>query len=320
MSRRPASTGLDGVLVVDKPAGPTSHDVVRTVRRLLGQPRSGHAGTLDPGATGVLCIGLGSATRLLRFAGGGWKHYVGEVVLGSSTTTLDDQGEVLERACMSGVGAAELERAAAGLRGAIMQRPPMVSAVRVGGRRLHELSRAGEEVERAERPVHVASLRLSPTQDDQVWQIDVECSSGTYVRVLADELGRRAGGRAHLRGLRRLAAGGLRIDEAVDLGQLGALGPGAILPPSAAVRVLWRAHVTGAQELGVRHGSTLALARSQLEPPEAEPAPTCPGAASRSGLAGTHVALVAPSGELLGVYHLADDGVGRAEVVLASGR
>ena len=163
--RRPARPVIDGLAVVDKPAGMTSHDVVARCRRLFGQKRVGHAGTLDPDATGVLLVGLGRATRLLQFQSGLPKSYRAEVVLGVATTTLDAAGEVTGRWDQRQVTLEEARRAAAGLTGTIWQVPPMVSAVKVGGRRLHQLARQGVEVERAARQV-------------TVWRFDVESLDG----------------------------------------------------------------------------------------------------------------------------------------------
>ena len=155
----------DGLVVVDKPAGWTSHDVVGRCRRLFGQRRVGHAGTLDPGATGVLVVGLGRATRLLRFIGELPKSYAGEVVLGVATSSLDQDGEVVARWDMEGVSLEQLRQAAAGLTGDLLQVPPMVSAVKVGGRRLHQLARAGVEVEREARPVTVYRFAVTGWAD-----------------------------------------------------------------------------------------------------------------------------------------------------------
>ena len=141
-------TPPDGVAVVDKPAGCTSHDVVARARRHLGTRKVGHAGTLDPDATGVLVLGVGRATRLLKHVGDLPKAYTGEVVLGVATSTLDAAGEVVATAEMAGVALADVQAAAATMVGELLQVPPMVSAVQVGGRRLHELARAGVEVER----------------------------------------------------------------------------------------------------------------------------------------------------------------------------
>jgi len=226
---------VDGLVVVDKPGGWTSHDVVARCRRIYGQRRVGHSGTLDPGATGVLLVGLGRATRLLRFLSDLPKTYAGEVVLGVSTSTLDDEGEETGRWDMTHVGPAEVSAAAAALTGPILQIPPMVSAVHVGGRRLHELAREGREVERAPRPVTVFAFDASPTAETGVWAIRVTCSSGTYVRVLAADLGTRLGGGAHLRRLRRLAIGPFDAGSARTLAELEADPAAAVLPLRAAV-------------------------------------------------------------------------------------
>ncbi|MGH9102621.1 MAG: tRNA pseudouridine(55) synthase TruB [Acidimicrobiales bacterium] len=257
MSRRTGEEVLDGLVVVDKPPGITSHDVVSACRRIFDQRRVGHAGTLDPPATGVLCVGLGRVTRLLRFVGSTTKAYVGELVLGTSTTTMDDQGEVVGRWDMSAVGAGELESAAEGLRGEIWQVPPMVSAVKVGGRRLHELARQGVEVPRQARRVQVEELTVAPGSEQGVWRLEVRCSAGTYVRVIADEMGRLLGGGAHLRRLRRVAVGSFRLEDACELDELARLGPGAVLSPVEAVRDLASVELDGELAAAVRHGRPL---------------------------------------------------------------
>jgi tRNA pseudouridine55 synthase len=223
---------VEGLVVVDKPAGWTSHDVVARCRRIYGQRRVGHSGTLDPGATGVLLVGLGPATRLLRFVTDLPKTYVGEVVLGVATSTLDDEGEVTGRWDMGHVSGDAVRRAAATLTGPVMQVPPMVSAVRVGGRRLHELARAGIEVERRPRPVTVHRFDVTPTDSGDVWGIEVTCSSGTFVRVLAADLGQALGGGAHLRRLRSTRIGSFALDDAAGLDAI-AEDPGSrVLPPA----------------------------------------------------------------------------------------
>jgi len=219
----------DGIAVIDKEAGWTSHDVVAKARKQLGQKKVGHAGTLDPDATGVLVLGLGSATRLLRFLSDLPKAYAGEVVLGTETSTLDAAGEVTATHDMAGVTLAQAQAAADALTGDILQVPPMVSAVKVGGRRLHELAREGKEVERAARPVTVTRFSLAATDDPLVFVADVECSSGTYVRTLAADLGHALGGGAHLRALRRTRIGSFTLEEAHPLEEMD------VLPPAAAV-------------------------------------------------------------------------------------
>lgn len=222
--RRPPA--VHGLLVVDKPAGVTSHDVVNQARRLLGERRIGHAGTLDPDATGVLLLGVGSVTRLLRFLTELGKSYTAEVVFGTETSTLDAAGDVVATYDMAGIELSDVRAVVAEhLTGPIMQVPPMVSALKVGGRRLHELAREGIEVERAPRPVTVSRFGVEPTDDPLVVRIDVACSSGTYVRTLAADLGQLLGGGAHLRNLRRTAVGSFGVDEAAPLGEAGLLTP-----------------------------------------------------------------------------------------------
>jgi tRNA pseudouridine55 synthase len=221
------------VAVVDKPAGWTSHDVVAKARGLLGTRRVGHSGTLDPDATGVLVLGVGRATRLLTFLSGLPKRYVGEVVLGTATSTLDASGVVTGTWDMSGIALADVRAAAAGLTGEIDQVPPMVSAKRVEGRRLHELARAGVEVDRAPVRVRVDAFAVGEPVAPGVFPVDVSCSAGTYIRSLAADLGTALGGGAHLRALRRLAVGPFGSDEARPLEQLE---PETLLPPVEAMR------------------------------------------------------------------------------------
>ena len=208
-------TASDGLAVIDKEAGWTSHDVVAKARGVFGTRKVGHAGTLDPDATGVLMLGVGRATRLLRFLTPLPKRYVGELVLGAETTTLDASGEITAVYDMSGVTPEEVTRAASGFVGEIMQVPPMVSAVKVGGRRLHELARKGVEVEREARPVFVHELTVAPVDAASgVYRIEVRCSSGTYIRSLAADIGSALGGGGHLRALRRIAIGSFSVEEA----------------------------------------------------------------------------------------------------------
>jgi len=253
--------------VVDKPSGWTSHDVVGRCRRIYGQRRVGHSGTLDPGATGILIVGLGRATRLLRFLTDLPKQYVGEVVMGVSTSTLDDEGQETGRWEMSEVTDREVRSAAAGLTGRVLQVPPMVSAVRVGGRRLHELARQGIEVEREPRPVTVHRFDVDPTGEPGVWRAEVTCSSGTYVRVLAADLGVALGGGAHLRRLRRTAIGSFGLDAASPLDAIEQDPPAAVLSPAAAL--VDYPSVRAASDVAelVRHGRPLAPEQLGVEGP-----------------------------------------------------
>ena len=199
-------TQPSGLAIVDKQAGWTSHDVVAKARGVLGTRKIGHSGTLDPDATGVLLLGVGTVTRLLRFLSPLPKTYTCEIVLGTETSTLDASGEVTATHAMD-VSLDAVAAAARALTGDILQVPPMVSAVQVGGKRLHELARQGIEVEREARPVTVHRFAVRATDDPLVYAAEVSCSSGTYVRSLAADLGTALGGGAHLRALRRTAIG-----------------------------------------------------------------------------------------------------------------
>ncbi len=259
MTAASGGEGVTGLAVVDKEAGWTSHDVVARCRRIFAQRRAGHAGTLDPDATGVLLVGLGRATRLLRFLTPLPKTYKGEIVLGTATTTLDAAGEVTGTWEMDGVTLADVRAAAQGLTGDILQVPPMVSALKVGGRRLHELARQGVEVERVARPVTVHRFDVAEGTGPGRFAFEVECSSGTYVRSLADDLGRELGGGAHLGLLRRTRIGSFGIADARRLDQLG---PSDVLPPAEALRHLDGVTVDPEVELAVQRG--LALDRVPL--------------------------------------------------------
>jgi tRNA pseudouridine55 synthase len=256
------SGGPIGLLVVDKEPGWTSHDVVACCRRVFGERRVGHAGTLDPDATGVLLVGLGRFTRLLRFLSSEEKSYEAEIVLGTTTTTLDSSGTVVGRWDMSGVTLADVREAAAHLTGEIEQIPPMVSAVKVAGRRLHELARAGVEVERVPRVVSVRRFAVNPAPEPSVFRIAVDCSPGTYVRVLAADLGEALGGGAHLRQLRRTRVG--RFSE-VDARRVGELRLDNLITPATALGHLAQVRVEPQVAHQVSHG--LALDRVALGAP-----------------------------------------------------
>lgn len=246
--RRTALDAVPWALVVDKPAGPTSHDVVAMARRATGVRRIGHAGTLDPPATGVLVLLGGPATRLAFAVQALTKRYRAEIVLGATTTTLDDTGEVVARVDPTGVTLEDARSAVRELEGLVFQVPPMVSARKVDGRRLHELARAGTVVDREARPVQVWRFELEQGPEPGVLVAEVACSSGTYVRVLAHDLGERLGVGAHLRRLRRTAVGSLEAALACAPGAIGQLGrpdpsavlvdyPRAVVDPGLARRV-----------------------------------------------------------------------------------
>jgi tRNA pseudouridine55 synthase len=296
---------IDGLVIVDKPAGWTSHDAVAHCRRVFRQRRVGHAGTLDPDATGVLVVGLGRATRLLQFLVGLPKSYTAEVVLGVATTTLDAGGEVTGRWDMGRVTLAEAKAAAATLTGTLAQVPPMVSAIHVGGRRLHELARAGVEVARQARTVVVTRFDVDATGpssepgglDGGVLAIEVDCSSGTYVRSLAADLGAALGGGAHLRHLRRTAVGPWTVADATPLEEVSAQ---RVLPPAAALS--GRRSLTAPSGLVAAVGHGKVLDRADLDAEGTGP-----------------WAVLGPDGELLAVYQAHGDGRIKPAVVLVPG-
>ena len=291
----------DGLVVVDKAPQWTSHDVVAKLRGVYGQKRVGHAGTLDPDATGVLLVGLGRATRLLRFLQEAGKEYRARVVFGVATDTLDASGAVLERAEMT-ITRDELAAAARAFVGDIEQVPPMVSALKVGGRRLYELARAGEEIERAARPVRIDELVVEEFEPGAYPEatIRVACSTGTYIRTLAADLGAALGGCAHLGSLRRLRVGSFTLDEARPIEAVEADADAAVRPPTEAVRDLECVRVDAERARAVVHGATFA-------------APALLGDRDGAG----PFAVVDEAGALLAVYERRGGGV-KPSVVLAT--
>ncbi len=217
------SLGRSGLVVVDKPGGMTSHDVVARVRRIAGTRKVGHAGTLDPMATGVLLVGVNRATRLLGHLALTEKAYDATIRLGSATTTDDAEGEVVRRTAAGHLAEQDVRAAAEGFVGDIEQRPSAVSAVKVEGRRAYARVRAGEEVELPARRVTVHELRVDdvrPDRDGLAVDVSVRCSSGTYVRALARDLGEALGVGGHLTALRRTAVGPFALDRARSLDAL----------------------------------------------------------------------------------------------------
>ena len=239
------TAAVDGFLLIDKGAASTSHDAVAQVRRISGVRKVGHAGTLDPMATGLLVLGIGRATRLLRFVQDAPKTYEATALFGVATESLDADGAVSSREPMA-VTVSDVEGVMGRFLGQIMQVPPMVSARKVEGRRLYELAREGKTVEREERPVLIHDLRLlefAPSDYPEV-TFNVRCSKGTYVRTLADDIARGLGGRAHLISLRRIAIGSLSVDSAVPISAITrdnwrqlVLAPAAGLPDIPSVEL-----------------------------------------------------------------------------------
>jgi tRNA pseudouridine55 synthase len=284
-----------GVLVVDKPAGPTSFEVVKRVRRALGAEKAGHAGTLDPAATGVLAVCVGDAVKLQQWLADGDKTYDATIAFGAATSTEDAEGEVIARGDASAVTADAVRGALPRFAGRIEQVPPMYSAVRVGGRRLHEAARAGEEVERAPRQVTIHALELlaiDPASADGLVRarISVRCGKGTYVRTLAADLGRALAVPAHLAALRRTEASGFTLAQALPLVEAEALARtdvaalrARLVPPAEAVGFL--------PAVSIEPGEARALAQGKALRRDAPP-----GELVRAiGPGGRLIALCAPS-------------------------
>ena len=300
MARRRSSndSGMAGVLVVDKPAGMTSHDVVAVVRRAAGTRRVGHTGTLDPDATGVLVCCLGTATRLVQYLQDSPKTYQATMVLGLATTTQDAAGEPVFEADASGVDEAGLCAVLGRFHGDIQQVPPMVSALKVDGERLHEKARRGEVVEREARDVTVHDLVLEEFRPGERAYASflVTVSPGTYVRTLAHDIGEALGVGGSLTALRRLANGGFTSDAAVPLDQVRAAGEDGgleqlVLRPREALR--------GFPTVEVDRGTVERLVHGGWLPPQ--------------GLPGIYT--VVHEDRLVGLYR-DEDGDGRPQVVL----
>ena len=279
----------EGLVLVDKPAGITSHDVVDIVRRRLGTRKVGHAGTLDPMATGLLILGVGRATRLLRYLSDLPKTYEGSARLGEETDTLDADGTIVRSSAVT-VTRAQLRTATAALVGDSMQRPPAYSAVKVGGRKLYEAARSGEPIEAAARPIRVDAFDVTSFEGTG-FGFRVTCSSGTYVRVLVADVGASLGCGAHLTRLVRTAIGPFGVRDAVRPDDVS-----EPLPLERSVAHLPRVDLDDEEARVASHGSVLAPA----------------------GIDGPY-AVYGPDGRPIGVYR--DDGAkARPEVVLASQR
>ena len=234
---------VHGCVLIDKPAGITSHDAVYQLRKHFGEKRIGHAGTLDPDATGLLVIGVGNATRLFRFMENMDKTYSCEIVFGRATHTLDDSGEVTATFDMQLPPLEKIrEVIAEKFTGDILQVPPMVSALKVDGKRLHELAREGIEIEREPRTVRIDSFDVEATNDPLVICATVRCGGGTYIRSLGADLGAALGGGAHIRTLRRHSSGPYSLAEASTLDEP------LLMPINEAVRVM-PVHVLSEQEI-----------------------------------------------------------------------
>jgi tRNA pseudouridine55 synthase len=263
---RGRNSGPDGVLIIDKPVAMTSHDVVDAIRKRFRTKRVGHAGTLDPDATGVLMLGLGKATRFLSYAQASPKCYRTTAVFGVTTSTQDASGEVVETSPVD-ISEAGVRAAMSSLTGEIQQIPPMVSAVKVGGERLYRKALRGESVERNARPVTIHAFELlSLTADPPEAALEVRCSGGTYVRTLVHDLGAKLGCGAHLRDLRRIENGGFSDSEAVPL---NAVDESHLRPLVDAVRELPRVELDDEAAELVSHGRRLSLTPDEVSQGEA---------------------------------------------------
>lgn len=296
--RRKDDPDIAGVLVVDKPMGMTSHDVVARVRRALGMRRVGHTGTLDPSATGVLVVAVGRATRLVPYLQAGRKTYEARMVIGRSTTTQDAEGAVVDAADASRVTLADLEAAARTFVGDIDQIPPMVSAVKVDGERLYAKARRGEEVQRQPRRVTVHELAVDDFLPGVFAEatLTVVCSAGTYVRTLAHDIGAALGVGGSLLSLRRTVNGVFDLTEAIALERIMQLGEQGelrdhLIDPLPALRELPRVDVGRQTVQDLVHGRRF----------EAQ------------GLDGAYAVVFGD--RLVGVYE-DHDGVGKADVVM----
>jgi len=258
-------TTNNGLLLIDKGSGLTSHDVVAKVRRILGERKVGHAGTLDPMATGLLVLAVGPSTRLLRFAQSESKRYCGTVTFGVATDSLDADGAVLDVQPVPALTSLAVTAAASSMLGVQRQTPPMVSAIQIDGQRLHELARKGIEVERASREISVRFFDVAPTDDPSVWTFDVECSVGTYVRVLLSDLAQRLGTIGHLSSLRRLSSGAHHVDGALTIEELANAverGDDVLAPPSTFVVSLEHVTLSEDEQRRMRMGQRLTLDES----------------------------------------------------------
>lgn len=295
MVSAPPQNPTPGILLVDKPQGITSHDVVSRARKLVGTRKVGHAGTLDPMATGLLILGVNAATRLLTYIVGLDKQYTATIRLGEFSSTDDAEGELSPRvdaAALAAVTEAAIAAAAAALTGDILQRPSSVSAIKVDGRRAYSLVREGETVELAERPVTVSAFDILEIRRGGSVDVDVrvDCSSGTYIRALARDMGESLGVGGHLTALRRTRIGEFEVADALPLDETL---PKRMLPPADVASLLYpRLDLSADEAIDLAHGKRIPVA---------------------GDTAGVRAA-IAPDGRLVGLIEVVD---GRA-VVLAN--
>jgi len=257
---------LSGILLVDKPTGPTSHGVVSATRKALGLKKVGHAGTLDPMASGLLTLGIGPGTKLLTYLVGADKRYLAAIRLGQSSSTDDAEGELSELAPAEALEAISEEMVRSGLQamvGEIDQVPSSVSAIKVDGKRAYDRARAGEDVTLAARKVTIYSIAVGEIRRDETVldvQVDVHCSSGTYIRAIARDLGQKLGVGGHLTALRRTTVGPFDVEDALDVDDIAA--DKLMSLADVARQVMPSVNVTAAQTVELGHGKTIFL-----EPP-----------------------------------------------------
>ncbi len=309
----------NGLVIVDKPSGMTSHDVVARIRRLAGTRRVGHAGTLDPMATGVLVVGVEKATRLLGYLTLTEKEYAATIRLGQSTSTDDAEGDITATASAMHVSAETLTEAVTGLTGEIQQVPPAVSAIKVDGQRAYRLTRAGAAPELKARPVTVYEFAVTAVRHEgEFLDIDatVRCSSGTYIRGLARDLGIVLGTGGHLTRLRRTRVGGYGLDHAHTLAQLAERFE--LLPLAQAAAAAFPSRTLTADEARrLAHGGRLAATNPAptAQPPTAQ-VPTAQAPTAQAPTAQAPTAAYAPDGSLVAL--LTDEsGQARPLVVFA---
>ena len=252
-----------GIVIVDKPAGMTSHDVVSRCRRIFGTRKVGHAGTLDPMATGVLVIGIERATKILGLISGTSKSYAATIRLGRTTATDDAEGDVLQDVSAAGVTDDAINSGVAVLRGEISQRPSAVSAIKVGGKRAYQLVREGEEVELAARTVRIERFDVLEIRREGSFidvDVEVDCSSGTYIRALARDLGDALGVGGHLTALRRIRVGGYGLEHARTLDELNAQPTLSYTLDQACLLAFRRRDISAQQAVDAGHGRPIPAA------------------------------------------------------------
>lgn len=282
-----------GIVLIHKPTGCTSHDIVNAIRRKIGERRVGHAGTLDPMATGLLVVAVGPATRFLQYLPLEPKEYIARIRFGMSTSTYDAEGAMTaERPVPEDLGAA-IQSALPPFMGLIQQQPPMFSAVKVDGQPLYKLARQGKEIERAWRTVHIGKFEIEVLSENEA-NARIVCSGGTYVRSLAHDLGEAMGCGAHLTALQRTGVGRFRIEDAVLPEDLS---PSRVLPLEIALQPMPMLHLDEVRTAAIRQGRDIVIE----EPPE-------------SNL----IALIEPSGKVFSVAKITD-GLAHPECVIPEG-